>query len=138
MPSTGLHMRELALFQNLLGGFAENLGLRFTAVNPEEVAAELHIGQEHLQAAGLVNGGVFATIGETVGSVMGLVLAPGKIVVGVNNNTDFLHPVTAGVIVAETTVIHAGRSTQVIEVNMFHRERLVAKTTLRTMVIPQA
>ncbi|MCS4535056.1 PaaI family thioesterase [Corynebacterium sp. HS2168-gen11] len=131
----GLHMREIATVQSLMGGFSQALGMRLTTVTPTEVTAELHVDVQHLQPAGLVNGGVFSAIGETVGSLMGLVAAEGKFVAGVNNNTDFYHSVAAGVIAAKAVVLHAGKTTQVIEVTMTHRDRVVARSVLRTVVL---
>ena len=52
-----------------------------------------------------------------------------------NNNTDFIRSVGAGVIEAEATPIHLGRSTQVWEVHLNHRGNIVARTTLRTLVL---
>jgi hypothetical protein len=43
--------------------------------------------------------------------------------------------VGAGVIEAEATPIHLGRSTQVWEVHLNHRGNIVARTTLRTLVL---
>ncbi|MCS4491182.1 PaaI family thioesterase [Corynebacterium sp. ES2715-CONJ3] len=135
VPEVGLHMRELAQLNELLGGYSTSLGLRFTTVERDKVCAEMPISHDHLQAMGLVNGGVYCAIAETVGSVMGLIKAPGKLVAGVNNNTDFLAPVRTGVLSAEASIIHAGVSTQLIHVDIFHRSTLVARSTLRTMVL---
>ncbi|AKK05898.1 hypothetical protein CMUST_07865 [Corynebacterium mustelae] len=135
MGENGLHMRELAQLNELNGGFSSRLGMRFTEVNKDLVAAEMHVTQEHLQVSGIVNGGVFCAIAESVGSVMGVVAAKGKLVVGVNNDTNFIASVAAGVISAEARVIHGGRRTQLIEIEMFHRDHLCAKSALRTMVI---
>lgn len=135
MGENGLHMRELAQVNELAGGFSAHLGLRFTEVSRERIVAELHVAHEHLQVTGLVNGGVCCSIAETVGSLMGIIASNGKIVVGVNNNTNFIAPVSAGVITAEAKVIQPGRRTQLIEVEMFHRTHLVATSVLRTMVV---
>ena len=136
VPSEGLHIRQLADLNELSDGFGGNLGLRFTEVTPEKVVAEMHVTADHLQATGVVNGGIFCTIAETVASIAGVVAARGAVVTGVNNNTDFLSSVRAGVILAEATVIRAGRRTQLIAVDMIHKHTLVARSTLRTMVTP--
>ncbi len=131
----GLHIRELNHLNDLNGGYSTSLGMRFTEVNKDLVAAELHVAHEHLQVSGVVNGGVFCAIAETVGSVMGIVAAGGTMVIGVNNTTDFIAQVPAGVISAQAKVIQAGRRTQLIEVLMFHRDHLAARATLRTLVV---
>lgn len=137
MRPEGLHMRELARLNELNGGFSAALGMRFTEVTKEVVAAEMHITHEHLQASGIVNGGVFCAIAETVGSLMGIVAARGTLVLGINSNTDFIAPVGAGVISAQAKIIQAGRRTQLIQIEMSHRDHLAARATLRTMVVEQ-
>ena len=92
------------------------------------------MGREHLQPAGLVNGGVFASIGETVASVAGIVRAGGA-VVGVNNDTNFIRSVRSGVIEATAEPIQLGRRTQLWRVDMRNEDRLAAQTILRTMVV---
>ena len=137
MRPEGLHMRELAQLNDLNGGFSFALGLRFTEVTKELVAAEMHVTHEHLQVSGIVNGGVFCAIAETVGSLMGIVAAQGSLVLGINNNTDFIASVGAGVISAQAKIIQAGRRTQLIDIEMTHRDHLAARATLRTMVVEQ-
>ncbi|AGG66782.1 PaaI family thioesterase [Corynebacterium callunae] len=126
---------ELEELNNLNVGLDRNLGLRYTSIEPGKVISELHVNSKHLQVVGLVNGGVYASIAESTASVAGMVAAPGKVVVGVNNNTDFISSVRSGVIVAEATPIQVGGRTQVWQVLCTHRGELVARTTLRTMVL---
>ena len=108
MGGNGLHIRELARLNDLSGGFCNQLGLRFTEADREHIVAELHVTQEHLRITGIVN-----------------------------NNTNFIAPVSAGVITAEAKVIQPGRRTQLISVDMFHRGHLVATSIVRTMVIDE-
>ncbi|WP_034649801.1 PaaI family thioesterase [Corynebacterium vitaeruminis] len=136
VPEEGLHIRELALLNELSDGYASGLGIRFTKAGPDGVDAELPVSDKLLQITGIVNGGVYCTMAESIGSILGVIAANGKVVVGVNNSTDFLSPVAAGVISAEARVIRAGRNTQLISIEMFHRDKLIARTTLRTMLAP--
>lgn len=132
----GLSTQQLDDLAPMNFGFGETIGVRFTKVSHEAVSAELHVGAKHLQITGVVNGGVYCSMAETVGSVMGIVASQGNVVLGVNNNTDLLRSVAAGVITATATVIRAGKRTQLINVDMVHKGELVARTTLRTMVVP--
>ena len=98
------------------------------------MAATIQAAPKHHQPAGMVNGGVFCSIGETMGSFAGFVAAGGP-VVGMNNSTDLLRSVTDGVIEAETTPVHVGRRTQLWRTEMRSDGKLVAVCTLRTMVM---
>ena len=56
----------LELINANLGGFNNALGLRFTKAAPDEYVAELEITDRHLQPYGLVHGGVYAGMIETL------------------------------------------------------------------------
>lgn len=135
IPEEGLTIEQLAGLNELTKGFTKTLGMRFTEVTNSQIRAEMHVTDGHLQATGIVNGGVYCSLAETAGSCAGLIAAGGQVVVGINCNTDFLAPVSAGVIDLSTKVIHNGRSSQLIKVKMYHRGKLVARSTLRTMVL---
>jgi 1,4-dihydroxy-2-naphthoyl-CoA hydrolase len=77
------------------------------------------------QPMGIVHGGIYAAISETVAS-MGSAIAVGLnenpeanlAVMGQANNTSFLRPVTEGSIHAVGTIRHRGRTTIVWQVDM--------------------
>ncbi|MCA9583691.1 MAG: PaaI family thioesterase, partial [Myxococcales bacterium] len=48
------------------GGFNESLGLSFVRATVDEVVARLAIGHQHHQPYGVVHGGVYASMIETV------------------------------------------------------------------------
>lgn len=130
-----LNDEELAQLNAADRGFSRHIGVRFTFVSADRVTAEIPVTQELLQIAGIVNGGVYCSIAETLGSIAGFAAAGGRPVVGVNNNTNFLSACGSGVIEAEAITIHAGRTTQAFEIRCRHRDKLLAVTTLRTMVL---
>lgn len=126
---------ELSAFNQGLRGMERALGIRYTRIDPHGVTAVLAVAEQHLQPAGLVNGGVFAAMGESVGSTAGLVAAGGTPVVGVNNNTDFISSVREGLIEAIAEPIQLGSRTQIWLITMMQGNRLVARTNLRTMLL---
>lgn len=126
---------ELEALNNANFGLDRNLGLRYTLIEPGRVVSELRVSSKHLQVVGLVNGGVYAAIAESTGSVASMVAAPGTMVVGVNNNTDFISAVSSGVITAEATPIQIGGRTHLWQIECTHQGEVVARTTLRTMVL---
>lgn len=130
-----LTTEQLAQLNAELTGMERAIGMRYTRVDSEGVAAELTVREQHLQPVGLVNGGVYTALAESVGSLAGLVVAGGRPVVGVNNNTDFISAVKDGVIEAVAEPIQVGKRTQIWQILMTHRGKLVARSTLRTMVL---
>ncbi len=74
--------------------FMQILGLSFEEVGPERVVASFETGPDHHQPWGLVHGGVFTAVIETVATTGAYqaVKDQGRLGVGVNNVTDFLRP----------------------------------------------
>ncbi|MEE2057253.1 PaaI family thioesterase [Rhodococcus artemisiae] len=116
-------------------GFNAHLGMTLADVGPDLVTATIEIDGEHLQPAGIVHGGVYCAIIETLASVGGgqYFSGPGRSVVGVNNSTDFIRAVGAGsVLTAEATPIHRGRTQQLWQVEIVGPDnRLVSRGTVR-------
>lgn len=101
-------------------GFDALYGLELLEVGPECTTGQLLVGDEHRQPFGLVHGGVFAAIAESLasfGTAAG-VLAQGKAVSGMSNNTSFLRPLTAGTAHARALRRHGGRTTWVWDIEI--------------------
>lgn len=115
------------------GAFTECLGLTFQEISGDKVVATWTAGPEHHQPYGIVHGGVYASIVETLGSMGSAAWYgdQGK-VVGVSNNTDFFRAVTSGDMTSTAFPIHQGRSSQVWVVETHDdQKRMVARGQLR-------
>jgi 1,4-dihydroxy-2-naphthoyl-CoA hydrolase len=101
-------------------GFDRRYGLELVSVSDEEIRAQVPVRDELLQPAGLVHGGVFASIAESIASIgtYWAVREDGKVAAGLSNQTSFLRPITAGTIHAVARRRHRGRSTWVWEVDI--------------------
>jgi 1,4-dihydroxy-2-naphthoyl-CoA hydrolase len=121
-------------------GFDNELGLNFLDVNPDGGKAVLQIHDKLLQPWGIVHGGVYCSIVESLASVSAQVwlTANGEgHVVGVNNNTDFLRAISAGTVTAVSTPIHRGRRQQLWLITITDDEgRLVARGQVRLQNLP--
>ena len=122
-------------------GFDSELGLTYLEVTPDGATAQLTITDKLLQPHGIVHGGVYCSIVESVASVSASVWLQanggGTKVVGVNNNTDFLRAITAGMVTAVSTPIHRGRRQQLwlIEITDTN-EKMVARGQVRLQNLP--
>lgn len=126
----------LEQLNNSLCGHDEHLELRYTTVDADVIAAELHVSERHLQPMGLVHGGVYAAMAESLGSIAAYCYSGARHpVVGVANHTEFLAPVKAGVISGEARAVKMGKRTQLVDVEFFHRGHLVARATVRTLAV---
>ncbi len=106
--------------ENWRVGFDALYGLEVTDASAEEVHGEVAVSDQLKQPAGLVHGGVYAAIAESLaslGTMIG-VYAEGKVAMGLSNQTSFLRPITAGTIHARAWCRHTGATTWVWEVEM--------------------
>src|SRR4051794_17125619 len=102
------------------GTFDGLYGLVVDSIDDEEVRAHVVVRDEIKQPAGLVHGGVFASIAESIASTATYraVSADGKTAQGLSNQTSFLRPILEGTIHAVARRRHRGRTTWVWEVDI--------------------
>jgi len=122
-------------------GFDALYGLEFLELTDQVAAARIPVRDELLQPFGLVHGGVYAAVAESLASHgTGLAaLREGRVAMGMSNHTSFLRPITAGVINARATRRHGGRTTAVWDVEITDgAERLcaVSRVTIAIRDIP--
>ncbi len=91
------------------------MGIHFVSATADEVVAELEIGPQHHQAYGIVHGGVYSGMIETIASVGAALWARQhqQTVVGLENQTSFLNAVREGKLRAVAKPLMRGRRTQV-------------------------
>jgi uncharacterized protein (TIGR00369 family) len=101
-------------------GFDGLYGLELTELTDEVVRGRVAVTDEIKQPAGLVHGGVYAAIAESLASygTAVAVIGDGKLAAGLSNQTSFLRPITEGTIEAVATRRHRGRTTWVWEVEI--------------------
>ena len=115
--------------------FDNELGLVFTEVTPDGIKAQLDVKPSLLQPMGIVHGGVYCSVIESVASTSAFVWLSehgGGNVVGVNNNTDFLRAISAGTVYAASEPLHRGRRQQLWLVTIKdEKDRVIARGQVR-------
>ncbi|KWX65956.1 PaaI family thioesterase [Mycobacterium sp. NAZ190054] len=131
-----------AVPESLGDGFDKVLGLTYLEMTPDGGRARLEITEKLLQPWGIVHGGVYCAVIESMASVSGHVWLSehgGGTVVGVNNNTDFLRAIGSGTVTATSTPIHRGRRQQLWLITITDdAERVVARGQVRLQNITDA
>ena len=120
------------------GTHAGALGLLVESATKERVTATLVVRGEHRQPQGIVHGGVYAAIIESLASVGGAInaMAQGKTVVGLENHTSFIRAVREGTLRAHATPITRGRRSQLWEVTIKNEaDAIVATGRVRLLVL---
>jgi len=127
---------------DVLLGFDRLYGLRLVEVSEHEVRAEVEVRDELRQPAGLVHGGVYASMAEAMASLatgITVFAATGSTAVGLSNSTSFLRPMTSDVIHGHAVRLHRGRTTWVWDVRFSDDAgRLCAITRMTIAVRPPA
>ena len=118
-------------------GFDKHYGLEITSISDEEVVARVQVRPEVLQPAGLVHGGVFASMAESMTSIATwlAVHEEGKTAMGQSNQTSFLRPITSGTVHATGRRRHKGRTTWVWEVDITDDEGRLCALVRMTVAV---
>lgn len=96
------------------------VGTQLVEVTADRVVATVLVDPErHMQPVGLVHGGVYTTVVETVASFGAQQwLGDDGYVVGISNQTDFLRGISGGLVRFEATPLQRGRTTQLWQVDV--------------------
>lgn len=122
------------------GAWIEQLGLAFDEISGSRVRAHLDLGTQHHTPWGVVHGGVYTTVIESVASVGAsvAVFERGQFAVGVNNSTDFLRSAQAGSVDIVAEPVIQGRVQQLWSVTITRREdgKILAQGRVRLQNVP--
>jgi uncharacterized protein (TIGR00369 family) len=119
-------------------GLGQLIDLKLISVTEQEVVAELPVSSKHHQPMGIVHGGVYCAIVETVCSVGGFTHASkhGNYVVGVDNHTSFLKATRSGTLRSVARPLSVGRRTQLWEAEVRNEAgELVATGRVRLIAV---
>jgi len=94
---------------------AEQLGIEILDPGPEPARARLAVTPAVCQPFGIVHGGTFAALAETLCSLATseAVKDEGMLALGQSNQASFLRPISSGSVHAEARPRHRGRTTWV-------------------------
>ena len=115
------------------------LGFELVEMSEERAVGTVAISERVMQPMGLIHGGVYAALAESLASAATAqaVWGDGMIAVGMSNHTSFLRPVGDGSIRGEARRRHRGRTTWLWEVDFTDdAERLCAVSRVTMAVRP--
>jgi len=116
------------------GAFVQGMGLELDEISGTRVVGHVDAGADHHTPWGVVHGGLYASVIETVASVGASVAVEerGQFAVGVNNQTDFLRPHVEGRLVVVAEPIQQGRTLQLWGVEITREDgKVIARGQLR-------
>jgi 1,4-dihydroxy-2-naphthoyl-CoA hydrolase len=110
------------------------IGLVVDAASGSEVLGHIEVDEQHHQGSGIVHGGVYAHVIESVATIgaSAAVRELGQGAVGVNNQTDFLRPFSRGRLDIVGRPIQQGRTLQLWLVEISNGDgKMVARGQVR-------
>jgi 1,4-dihydroxy-2-naphthoyl-CoA hydrolase len=113
------------------GTLDDVLGFELVEMSEDRCRARFSVERRVQQPMGLVHGGAYAALAESMVSMATYqaVAGDGSIAVGQSNHTTFLRPVTDGEVHAEARPLHRGRTSWVWDVDFTDDEARRCATT---------
>lgn len=99
-----------------LGSMADRTGIQFTEFTTDRAVATMPV-EGNTQPIGLMHGGAYVVLGETLGSMHANFIGPaGKVGVGIDINATHTGSAVSGLVTGVCTPIHTGRTMAVHEI----------------------
>jgi uncharacterized protein (TIGR00369 family) len=120
-------------------GLNDTLGIEYLGGDGERAEGRFEVTDVVLQPFGIVHGGAFAALAETVCSAAtyNAVAADGMVAMGQSNHASFLRPVSSGHVHATATTRHRGRTTWIWDCDLTDDDgRLCAVVRMTIAVRP--
>lgn len=105
--------------------YVSHTGIELTSATADLAEGRLELNENHHQPYGVVHGGVYCTMVETLASTGAAIWAVDQGMagaVGISNKTDFLRATTGGVLIGRAMPIHRGRTQQLWQVDLTRHE----------------
>jgi 1,4-dihydroxy-2-naphthoyl-CoA hydrolase len=122
------------------GPFVAAMKFEVSEASGSWVTGHVDLGPDQHTPWGVVHGGVYCSVVESAASIgaSAAVVDRGQFAVGVNNNTDFVRPMTTGVLDVVAEPIQQGRTLQLWQVVLTRADdgKLVARGQVRLQNVP--
>ncbi len=117
--------------------FAAAVGIEIDSATPEAVTGRMPWAAERCTAGGILHGGALMTLADSIGAVCAFLNLPeGATTSTIESKTNFFRGVRQGTVHAAATVLHAGRTTIVVQTALTDDDgRLVAQVTQTQAVL---
>lgn len=99
-----------------MGALGDRMGIVFTEFTRERAVGTMPV-EGNTQPIGLLHGGAYVVLGESLGSMHANYLAPeGMVAVGIDINATHTSSATSGTVTGVCTPVHVGRTLAVHEI----------------------
>jgi uncharacterized protein (TIGR00369 family) len=131
-----MDMYAAGINQALEGTLAALLGMRFVEGSPERVVAELAIRDDLRTTTGPLHGGALMALADTAGAAATFLNLPaGASTATLESKTNFFAAARAGVVRAESTPLHRGKTTMVWQTRVTDESGRLLSLTIQTQMV---
>ncbi len=129
--------RDATRFLHETVPFSQLLGLEVLESSPDVVRVRAEWQPDHCGAGGVLNGGFLMSLADITGAACGFLNMPegASATTTLESKTNLMRPVSGGAVTAVSRAIHVGRSTIVIETDVFDDAGRRAARTLQTQSV---
>ncbi|MCJ1707297.1 hotdog fold thioesterase [Microbacterium sp. VKM Ac-2923] len=121
-----------------MGALAEKMGIEWVEFSVERSVATMPV-EGNTQPVGLLHGGAYVVLGESLGSMSANLWAgPGRLAVGIDINATHTRSATSGTVTGVCTPVHLGRSLTVHEIAVSDEQGRRCSTIRITNMIKDA
>jgi uncharacterized protein (TIGR00369 family) len=119
---------------------SEWMGIEFIEIGEDYLLARMPVDHRTIQPLGVVNGGAFCVLAETVGSLAANICIDREqfVAVGLDINANHIRSAYKGWVYGKATPYHLGKTTQVWEIKITDEDgKLCCISRLTMSVIPK-
>ena len=134
-------MPELAPIQQLIDPlFPGLMGVRLIEASPERIVAEMAVRADLCTAGGILHGGAYMALADTLGAVGTVVNMPrGRRTTTTDSSTKFMAAARQGTVVtAESVPLHRGRTTMVWQTSVRNADGKLCAVVTQTQLLMDA
>jgi len=125
------------LNRNNINTINQQLGIEFTVIGEDFISAKMPADQRTWQPMGIIHGGAYVVLAESLGSVacnLCLDLST-SYAVGLDVNANHIRSTRSGWVTGTARPVHLGKSTQVWEIKIENEEGKLVNITRLTMIV---
>jgi 1,4-dihydroxy-2-naphthoyl-CoA hydrolase len=111
--------------------FADQIGIKLESASKDEVRGEIEWRADLCTTAGVMHGGVLMSFADSLGAICALLnVPPGGSTATIESKTNFFRAIRRGPVKGVSKPLHVGRTTVVVQTDLFDTEqRRVAQVT---------
>lgn len=117
--------------------YAAALGIEVIAAGPDGVTMTAPWAEHRTTAGGVLHGGFLMAVADSAGATLAFFNLPsGARTATLESKTNFIRPVLEGPVTVESTLVHKGRQSMVVQTDVSDGAgKLVSRTTQTQMVL---